>query len=269
MFVALVLLLPLLLPAAAAHPASSGGTGEARSTVGHRLELAVSPTTVDLRYIAEIPERRVLEEARGSTAPGYSGRLLDSLADSVQLTWNGAPLPATRQAVADAAKAAEPGFLDFTVAWQAALPSSTGTLGVRNNNFPDQPSFFATSMMLSGDLVAETCSLLSVRGGRVRDNWHGAWVRDETAREPWVRLRPAGWGESASAPEPLPLRMAGLDAGEPPWWVASLLLLTLLPIALLGRHLGQRAYRIRAQVPEDQAPEDDDPTTDAASGDPR
>jgi hypothetical protein len=238
----------LLLSVALAHPGSgSGGPGTPRSTVGQRVEIVVTDAAgkpgVDVRYVAEVPEQRVLEEARNSPAPGYGERLLESLADGVHLTWDGALLSATRVAIPDAAKAGETGFLDFAVAWHAELPGPTGTLGLRNGNFPDEPAFFATAVTLPGDYVAEETSLLKVKGGRVRDNWHGAWVRDEVAREPWVRIRPARWSERADGPEPLPLRMAGLDRGGVPLWLAMLALLSLVPIALLGRWLGRRVHR--------------------------
>jgi hypothetical protein len=232
----------LLVPLLYAHPGSApGASGAARDTVGHRVSLTVGAHDVELRYVAEVPERRVLEEARASGAPGYGEQLLASLTDGVRLTWDGAPLPATALVVSDGVKGGEPGFLDFTVAMRAPLPSDSGTLGVRNGNFPDVDGFFATSVTLDGTLVAEETSLLKVKQGRIRDNWHGAWVKDESAREPWVKIRPAGFLEGASAPEPLPQRMAGIVGGEPPPWVLAVLAMLLIPLAWLGRWLGQRA----------------------------
>lgn len=237
----------LLVPLLHAHPGSApGASGAARDTIGHRVALTVGAEEVELRYVAEVPERRVLEEARASAAPGYGEQLLASLADGVRLTWDGEPLSATRIAVADGVKGGEKGFLDFTVSWRATLPDDSGTLGVRNGNFPDVEGFFATSVTLDGTLLAEETSLLKVKDGRIRDNWHGAWVKDESAREPWVRIRPAGLFERADEPSPLPQRMSGIGAQEPPAWVFGLLALALVPIAWLGRKLGQRARRLRS-----------------------
>lgn len=233
----------LLAPLLHAHPGSApGASGAARDTIGHRIELAVGADDIEVRYIAEVPERRVLEAARATGAPGYGEQLLASLADGVDLTWDGAPLPATAIVVLDGVKGGEQGFLDFTVAWRAALPSPPrGTIGVRNGNFPDVDGFFATSITLDATLLAEETSLLKVKQGRLRDNWHGAWVKDEAAREPWVKIRPAGFLEGASGSLPLPQRMAGLAGNEPPPWVLGLLALALLPIGWLGRKLGRRA----------------------------
>lgn len=234
----------LLIPLLFAHPGSSpGASGAARDAVGHRLELTLGVDQVELRYVAEVPERRVLDQARAAGTPGYGTELLASLADGVRLTWNGEPLPADTIVVPDGVRGGEPGFLDFTVAWRATLPSHSGTIGVRNGNFPDVEGFFATSVTLDGSLIAEETSLLKVKQGRVRDNWHGAWVQFESAREPWVRVRPAGFLEHASQPLPLPQRMAGVVGTEPPPWVFALLALALIPIAWLGRKLGQRIRR--------------------------
>ncbi|MDP2308852.1 MAG: hypothetical protein Q8P18_22715 [Pseudomonadota bacterium] len=232
----------LLVPLLYAHPGSSpGASGAARDTIGHRMELIVGADEVELRYTAEVPERRVLEEARAT--PGYGQQLLSSLADGVRLTWDGAPLPSTAIVVPDGVKGGEKGFLDFTVALRAPFPDDGrhGTIGVRNGNFPDVDGFFATSVTLDATLLAEETSLLKVKQGRIRDNWHGAWVKDEAAREPWVKIRPAGLLERGSGPLPLPQRMAGVAGDEPPPWVFGLLALALLPIGWLGRKLGRRA----------------------------
>ena len=234
----------LLLPLAVAHPGSAAGAPEAlRDYLGHRVALVVGADSVELRYVAELPERRILAEARASDAPGYGERVLDSLAGELKLTWDGAPLPATRVAVAEPVKAGDGGFLDFAVAWRAPLPGTAGKLGVRNGNYPDDPGFFATEVTLDGRWMVDTTSLLRVKDGRLRDNWHGAWVKDENAREPWITLRPASTWERVDTPEPLPRRMTGIVQDQPPFWVPALLALSLIPIAWLGRALGRRANR--------------------------
>ncbi len=240
----------LFVPLVFAHPGSApGASGALRDYIGHRVALVVTADAVDLRYVAEVPERRVLEEARSATDPGYGKRLLESLAGEVKLTWDGALLPATRVPIEDAVTAGDGGFLDFAVAWHAALPGPRGRLGVRNGNYPGDPGFFATEVTLDGRWMADATSLLRVKDGRLRDNWHGAWVKNEEAREPWIELREAGFFERASAPEPLPRRMTGVDRGGPPPWALVLLTLTFLPIAWLGRWLGKRANRIRRGEP--------------------
>ncbi|MDP2312557.1 MAG: hypothetical protein Q8P41_06595 [Pseudomonadota bacterium] len=236
----------LLVPLLQAHPGSSTGSdGAPRDTIGHRIELTVGATEVEIRYIAEVPERRVLEEARATGAPGYGEKLLASLTDGVALTWDGAVLPSTPVPVAEPVAGGEKGFLDFVVVRHAVRAAGRGTLGVRNGNFPDVDGFFATSVTLDGSLLAEETSLLKVKQGRIRDNWHGAWLKDESGREPWVRVRPAGWGQSSPTPAPLPQRMAGLEGEGPPPWFFGVLVLLLVPIAWLGRKLGQRARRLR------------------------
>lgn len=231
----------LLLPLVFAHPGTGGAGGaDPRATIGHRLELTVGVDAVDLRYVAEVPEKRVLEEARAAGRPGYGTELLETLAAGVDLTWNGAELPATRVVLDEPVAAGENRYLDFAVALHATLPEGAGTLGVRNGNYPEEPSFFATSVRLGAGVVAEESSLLRVRDGRIRDNWHGAWVKDEKAREPWVRIRPAGLFEAAGETRPLPEAMAGVQGGLPVW-LAVVLAVALVPLALLGRWLGRRA----------------------------
>ncbi len=231
----------LFVALAFAHPGSGSSVASERDVIGHRLAIAVGANEVRVDYVAEVPERRVLADAREE--PEYGKKLLAQLGDNVKITWNGEILPATPVAVTDAVKAGEGGFLDFANAWTVTLPSHTGKLGIRNGNFPGEPGFFATSVTLDGSVLGTATSLLKVRDGRIRDNWHGAWVRDEAAREPWVELRPAGWFERVDAPEPLPRRMVGLASEGAPWWWNVLGGIGLVGIAALGRWMGQRARR--------------------------
>lgn len=238
----------LLVPLLAAHPGSATGAPSAyRDYLGHRIELVVEATAATVTYVCELPERRVLEEARETVGGGYATRLLETLAGEVKLTWNGDPLPAERVTLAEPVKPGDGGFLDFAVAWRAELPGGRGRLGVRNGNYPGDPGFFATDVTLAGTWMADAASLLEVKKGRIRNNWHGAWVKDETAREPWVDLRPAGLFERASAPEPLPRRMSGVEGEGPPWWAHVLAVVGLVALAALGRFLGRRANRIRRE----------------------
>jgi hypothetical protein len=234
----------LLVPLLYAHPGSApGASGAVRDTIGHRVELSIGAQAVTLHYIAEIPERRVLKEARGSA--DYSKELLAALADGVRITWNGATLPTTPVAVLEPAKAGEAGYLDFTVAKEAALPGSTGKVGVSIGTYPDEEGFFATSVTLDGSLLGEETSLLKVKSGRIRNNWHGAWVKGDDAREPWVKIRPAGWTERVSGAQPLSTRMVGLEPEGPPAWAFGVLGLGLVAIGWLGRTLGRQARRLR------------------------
>lgn len=233
----------LFVALAFAHPGTGSGSVNPRETIGHRAELRVEADAVELRYVAEVPEKRVLEEARAAGEPGYGTRLLETLAAGVHLSWNGADLATTRVEVPDAVKAGENRYLDFQVALRAALPAEGGRLALRNGNYPDEPSFFATSVTLDPAWVAESTSLLKVRDGRIRDNWHGAWVRDETGREPWVELRRAGPFVAKGAARPLPEAMAELQGASPLF--LAVLALGLIPIAMLGRMLGRRARRLR------------------------
>lgn len=231
----------LFVAAAFAHPGSSSSVGSERDVIGHRLSIAVGAHEVRVESVTEVPERRVLADAREE--PEYGKKLLAQLGDNVKITWNGEILPAIPAAVDDPVKAGEGGFLDFANAWTVALPATTGKLGIRNGNYPGEPGFFATSVTLDGSLLGTATSLLKVKNGRIRDNWHGAWVRDETAREPWIELRPATFFERGSGAEPLPRRMAGLEAEGVPWWWHVLGAIGLVGIAALGRWMGQRARR--------------------------
>lgn len=238
----------LLAPPLAAHPGSATGAPSAyRDYLGHRVELVVGAADATVTYVCELPERRVLEEARDTKGGGYATKLLDALAGEVKLTWNGEALPAARIDVAEPVKPGDGGFLDFAVALRAALPDGAGRIGVRNGNYPGDQGFFATAVTLDGRWMADASSLLKVKKGRLRDNWHGAWVKDETAREPWVDLRPAGLFERASAPAPLPRRMSGVEGDGLPWWAHLAGVLSLLALAWLGRLLGRRANRIHQE----------------------
>lgn len=237
----------LFASVALAHPATAGiGGAAARDTIGQRIAVEIGPDAVLVRYLAEVPAKRVYAEARAEGADAtWAARRADELGDALAVTWDGQPLALQEVPVAEPARAGEAGFVDFRAERRATLPSPAGTLGVRNPNFPDDRCYFAVEARISGDLVVEETTLVRVEDGRLRDNRHGAWQQDERARETTIAVRRAGVFERAEGDAPLPERMAGIvPAGPPPWLVAALVV-SLLPIAWLGRRLGRRARAIR------------------------
>lgn len=232
----------LLVMLTAAHPSGHGPGAEASSpaVLGQRVALVIEGEGVVVDYTAEVPMRRLLQEGPAEVAPGT---VAAGLAAGLHLTWGESPL-----VVVWAAPTARPGrggFYDLGVQGRAALPGRTGRLALRNGNFPDEPGFYATAVTVPGDLVVTASSLARVQDGRVRDNRHGAWVKEESAREPWLELRPARFWEVREAAAPLPERMAGLAVLGPPWgWIAAAV------GALLSAALGAWALRrARRAVP--------------------
>ncbi len=186
------------------HAAGANPTGPA--VLGQRLDVEVAGDTLTLVYLAEVPLRRLLEEGNPQTAPQA---MLPRLAGAVTVRWEDVPL-AVQWGPGTAAPGLS-GFYDLQVTGTATLPAAAGTVRLRNGNFPDEPSFFATAVTIPGDRVVTATDLARVKDGRVRYNRHGAWLKDESAREPWFTLRPAHGWEVADA-GPLPERLAGRDA---------------------------------------------------------
>jgi len=74
-----------------------------------------------------------------------------------------------------------------------------------------------------GDRVVTRSTLVRVKDGRLRDNRHGAWTREESSRELEIGLRRAWPWERVAGVRTLPERMAGLASLAPgPWtWTAA------------------------------------------------
>jgi hypothetical protein len=241
---------------ALAHPGARGaGGGPARLAIGHRSVVVIDGDTATLDYVCEVPAITLYGEARreGATS-GYVETKLDELASGLHLTWDGAPLALEPVAVAEPAREGEQGFIDLRVTRRATLPGDTGTLALRNGNYPDTDAYFATEVRLSGDVVATKSSLARVQDGRLRDNRHGAWQREESGREPSVAVRPARWYERADGLFPMTERMEGLLQPTLPARIALAAagILGLFALAKLGRALGTRARALRA-LPEPEA----------------
>lgn len=208
----------LWITLALAHPVTAGGPGRPVDFVGQRLDVELGDGRVGLSYLLEVPVRRVTADA-GDAGRDYAEARLDELADGLKVRWDGEPLAVERRPVARAARLGEQGFVEFELRLEGALPADAGTLTVENRNLPTDDAFFATYVRVDGDLVVEASSLAAVRDGRLRDNTHGAWTRDEAARELMVAVRPAGPWERRDTPGALPERLAGLDALGPPAWL--------------------------------------------------
>lgn len=205
------------------------------------MSVRIGPGDVEVHYVAEMPATRALEEAKaGPDEAAWAATRLDELASGLALTWEGEALATTPVETPDPARAGEAGFVELHVVRRAALPSPEGTLAVRNGNFPDERCFYATEVKVSGDLVATASSLVRVEDGRLRDDRHGAWVRDERAREPSVTVRPARLFEEQDGYAALPARMEGIVDARPPWWVHVLGVFGLAGLGAAGRWLGRR-----------------------------
>lgn len=221
---ALLLAIPIALCHPGLHRASTAEAHPGTAQLGQRAELALHTAgpglSVALTYVAEIPAIRVYSEARTANDPAYAEHLRTALASAIALTWEGEKVPLTVSAAADTPGGAiveAPGdMLELHVYATGELSGSTGTLKLLNRNFPDEGGYFATSVQVGGDLVVTATTLTQVREGHVYKNHHGAWLRDESAREPTVTVRPAAWWERRPGDAPLPERLEGLDTLKPP-----------------------------------------------------
>lgn len=203
--------------------------------IGHRLDLEVVPGTLSFDYVAEVPLTRLVQEASSAQGARPVEALLDDLRAHLRVTWDEETLPITWLPAADSGTPPEPGIVALVVSGRAALPAERGRLTVLNENLPGNLNIYSCTATISGELVVESSSLVQVVWGRLRKNRHGMWLRDEAARQPWLRLRPAGIWESRAEPGPLPERMAGLKALSAPWaWLAGGLALIVAIAAALG-----------------------------------
>lgn len=264
----------LLVPLALCHPGLRAiGTAEAHpgtSQLGQRFEVTIERSAdgvvqADLLYVAEVPAVRIYAEARPYAAASpvalardamvpaevvqaYTKSRLTELTEGIRASWDGQSLPLTDVAEGTAVVEAAGGFLEFHVHKLAALPSDVGTLQLHDRNFPDEEGYYATSVSLSGDLVVTETSLCGVKDGLVHKNKHGAWVRDTSARETTVSIRPATYWERRDGLLPLPERLAGLASLEPPTTALSAAAAVTVALVAGGAYAGLRASRRSARA---------------------
>ncbi len=196
--------------AVTAHPAMTSARGAAEPgnrTPGQRVEITVTTNEVVVDYFVEIAAMRVYAEAREEGGgEDYASRRAEELRTGLRARWDGDDLPLQPLPVPAPARTAEQGFVEFHVSARAPLPASSGTLRVEMGNFPDEPSYMAASVQVAGNIVVTESDLARASEGRLRENKHGAWRRDETARVATISFRPARpWeaGETAMLPERL------------------------------------------------------------------
>lgn len=219
----------LLLPVALCHPGAHVGRAGAHpggQALGQRVELTLTAegegVLVDLVYVAELPVVRVHSEARpmgllpGVPTPAealdrYAARLSRELGDNLRVAWDGARVEMERLDDVPTSRPGDQGFVELPVHRRGRVPVQTGTLVVSHGNFPDEGGYFATSVAVDGALVVTASSLAGVKDGRVTRNRHGAWLRDEAAREQSVSLAPAGFWARRDGHFALPERLAELD----------------------------------------------------------
>ncbi len=250
----------LLLATATAHP-GGGAVAGIRGEVGQRTEVRLTPDSVHVAYIADVPRVRLyreLQELAGLLAPGASSdadpaarvpERLRELRAGLTVAFDGSPLPLREDPVDVPLRPGDPGFVELRLAASATLPRTDGELVVRLGNWPDEDGWFAHRVEVDGGLVVTGTSLARTRRDGRSESLHDAWIRDAHLRELRVRVRPATWTERADGMGPLPERLA-TTAGAP-WWAHALGVGILLIAAAGGRHLGRRA---RAQGTPDTLP---------------
>jgi len=230
------------LTLALAHPsAHRGAHGDAvPRVVAQRLQLVLRANEVTVTYTAEVPQARVYADARERGEP-VDARWLGELRGNLRARWNGVALELVEEAAPDAFREGDDGFFEFELRYRAPLPGEGGTLALSNGNFPYETSYFATEVRVSGDLVVTESTLVKFRDGRLREDGHDVWLKDESAREPSVTVRPAAFWERVSESRPLPERMVGTI--PLPWWMYLAMVPALVGLAFLGRALGSRVHR--------------------------
>lgn len=172
-------------------------------------------------YYAEVSAIRVYKEAKADGAgKDWAARRAEEFRDGVRVRWNGTDLPLTPLSVEKPGKTTEADYVEFHIAGLAALPSTNGELRLEMGNFPDEPCYGAVSVSVPGTLVVTGSSLAAVRGGRLRDNVHGAWRRDDKARVATLQIRPSKPWEFGDI-GPLPSRLEGLIPWPRAWKAAA------------------------------------------------
>ena len=239
----------VLLATAHAHPGEA--TVNRGSEVGQRTEILVSPGSVRVAYVADMPRLRLYRELQalsGALVPGAGPHVdpsaslperLRELRAGLSVAFDGAPLPLRAEAVDVPLRPGDAGFVELRLAASASLPRPDGELVVRLGNWPDEEGWFSHRVDVDGRLVVTATSLLRTRPDGRAENLHDTWLRDGRARELHVRVRPAGWTERTDGPHPLPERLA--DAAAPPLWAHAVGVGLLLLAAAAGRRLGRRA----------------------------
>lgn len=208
----LALLLVASLGPALGHPGMGGSAADPNGGMpGQRVEVALGPGTVRVDYFVELAAIRLYKEAKAEGAEGstWAGRRAETLRSGLRVRLDDIELPLHPIAVERSAAMKEGKFVEFHVAAEASLGVERGTLEVRLDNFPDEPCYYAASVDVGGELVIQATDLARVKEGRLRDNKHGAWRRDDAGRIVRLSFRPTRSWES-HARGPLPDRLEGL-----------------------------------------------------------
>lgn len=209
---------------ASGHPSGTVNASDPNGGMpGQRLEVQVSLGHIRVDYYVEIAAIRLYKEAKaeGASGPEWAERRVETLRSGVRARWNDTELSLAPLAVAEPAQLKESSYVELHLAGESALPPGPGVLQLRMDNYPDEPCYYAVSVALEGGLVVTETDLGHVRDGRLRDNRHGAWRRDDAARSTALSIRPTRLWESRAS-GPLPARLEGLvPAAIPAWTVAA------------------------------------------------
>ena len=168
-----------LVVAAQAHPFGA-------RFAAHMLEVEVGRTTIDVQYVADVPNPLVATATADRHADPLtamaeelrSGLLLEVDGQSVALQphglWTVTPTDDTHQ---------------FAWSLRAAIPTGTRRVTVSNGNLPEVTAVYRSRVTVADGLLADACSLWRLRDDEIALDETDRWRTDERNRTLWVDVR--------------------------------------------------------------------------------
>ena len=174
-------ILPLLLLfelTAGAHPA--GG-----KPASHRMRVQVLQDQLVIAYLAELPNRLLLQHLADHNASGSEGYsdLYRTLSQGISASFQGAPVELSAEEFTPERVRQNPRSTAFEIQFAALRPGEAGDLVIRNANLADQHAFFFTEVSAEDPIALDSSSLLSSTDGQTEIDFNGRWSVLESHRE--------------------------------------------------------------------------------------
>ena len=177
----------LLIATAWAHPFGS-------NLFGHKTEVRLEATRVEVDYGAEIPTPVSLRELKSFLADveaptqadqdRHTERVLSELSDGLRLLVNGERLEWERLESPRPSGVGDTRFIGYHLRLAADLPDGARGLNLVNGNRPAEAALFSTEVFVAPDVILDATSQIDVDDhGHITSDRGGNWRGDEGERE--------------------------------------------------------------------------------------
>jgi hypothetical protein len=152
----------------------------------HRTRVSLSKSQIAIDYLLEIPTRHLNFEIKTSKREqqgDFQTQKTDEIRQGLRILVNGQPVELQQAFLGEDQVRARPHSYLYQLRLEGPMPDKANSLSIKNQNYPDERSYFRIDWQLSEALEVKESSLLIERDGQQPQDHSARWWMDDSLRE--------------------------------------------------------------------------------------